>query len=331
MLRQLHSRIEQWPLATPFRISRGVKTVAEVVTVSLAQDGATGRGEAVPYPRYGESGQSVLDQIASVQAALADGAGRSDLQRLLPAGAARNAVDCALWDLEARLTGVPVAATSGNLALGPVTALTVGLDTPEAMARAAAQLAEMPLIKVKVDAAAPEACLRAVRAATPASRLIVDPNESWDMALLTRLQPLLAELDIAFVEQPLPADADADLAGFAPAVPICADESCHTVDDLDRLAHRYGMVNIKLDKAGGLTEALALRAEARARGLGVMVGCMICTSLSIAPALHLAADADFADLDGPLWLKQDRAGGIGARDGRLLPPAPGFWGDGVPD
>ena len=322
MLRQLSRRAERWPLATPFRISRGVKTVAEVVTVTLVQDGATGRGESVPYARYGETSESVLAQIASVEKAIAEGAGRTALQDLLPAGAARNALDCALWDLEAALTGQVVGTPPPEL----VTALTVGLDAPDAMAAAAASLADMPLIKVKVDAGDPEACLRAVRAAAPRPAMIVDPNESWDFALLERLQPLLAELRATFVEQPLPAEADAALEGFAPLVPICADESCHTVADLDRLAPRYGMINIKLDKTGGLTGALALREAARARGMGVMVGCMICTSLSIAPALHVAAGADFADLDGPLWLKEDRPGGVTTRAGRLIPPAPGFWG-----
>ncbi|MBU3078970.1 N-acetyl-D-Glu racemase DgcA [Sphingomonas quercus] len=326
MPRQITTRVEQWPLATPFRISRGVKTVAEVVTVAVTEDGVTGRGESVPYPRYGESGAGVAAQVAAIERAIADGAGRAELTALLPAGAARNAVDCALWDLEARRGGPSVSAVAGAPLPALVTALTVGLDSPEAMAAAAAKLADMPLIKVKVDAGDPETCLRAVRAAAPRPRMIVDPNESWDFALLQRLQPALAELRTEFVEQPLPAEADAALEGFAPLVPVCADESCHTVADLDRLAPRYGMINIKLDKAGGLTGALALYEAGRARGMGIMVGCMICTSLSIAPALHLAARADFADLDGPLWLKQDRPGGVAAEGGRLIAPAPGFWG-----
>jgi L-alanine-DL-glutamate epimerase-like enolase superfamily enzyme len=326
MHRRIISQAESWPLATPFRISRGVKSVADVVTVTIEQDGIYGQGEAVPYPRYGESKESVRASIASIGDALAAGVGREELQSLLPAGGARNAVDCALWDLEARLTGRPVALSAGAVAPELVTALTIGLDTPEAMAAAALPLADMPLIKVKVDAHAPEACLRAVRAVAPKPRMIVDPNESWSFALLERLQPVLAELDTALIEQPLPTGEDAALDGFVPAVPVCADESCHTVDDLDRLAGRYGVVNIKLDKTGGLTGALALHAEARRRGMNVMVGCMICTSLSIAPALHVAAHADFADLDGPLWLTQDRVGGVVARSGRLLPPQAGFWG-----
>jgi L-alanine-DL-glutamate epimerase-like enolase superfamily enzyme len=326
MLREIKSSVERWPLATPFRISRGVRTVAEVVTVEVRQDNAGGRGESVPYARYGETPESVIAQIDGAQSALADGAGRGDICKLLPPGAARNAIDCALWDLEAKLSGTSVSVLLGR-PLAPVrTALTVSLDTPEAMGEAALSLAAAPLVKVKVDASEPEACLRAVRHSVPAAQMIVDPNESWDMALLERVQPLLQELRVAFVEQPLPAKEDGALEGFEPLVPICADESCHTAADLDVLAARYGMVNIKLDKTGGLTEALVLLEQARGRGFGVMVGCMISTSLSIAPAMHVAALAGFADLDGPLWLKEDRAGGVRLENGALMPPSPGFWG-----
>jgi L-alanine-DL-glutamate epimerase-like enolase superfamily enzyme len=326
MLRQVRSRIERWPLATPFRISRGVKTVAEVVTVELLQGEARGIGESVPYARYGETPDSVLGQIGSVEAALADGADRGALQQLLPPGAARNALDCALWDLETKLFGRGVADRLGGNLRPITTALTVSLDAPEKMEEAALGLAGAALVKVKVDANAPEACLRAVRRSVPDARLIVDPNEGWDMALLERMQPVLQEIETAFVEQPLPAADDHVLEGFEPLVPICADESCHTAADLDALARRYGMVNIKLDKTGGLTQALALMEAARGRGFEVMVGCMISTSLSIAPAMHVAALADYADLDGPLWLREDRTGGVRLQDGMLMPPAPGFWG-----
>ncbi len=326
MLRDVTARVERFPLARPFRISRGIKTLAEVVTVALREGAAEGRGEGVPYGRYGETVESVTAQIAAVEGALADGATRTEIQALLPPGAARNAVDCALWDLEARLGRGRV---SEEIAGGPlqptVTAITVSLDVPERMGEAAAALHAAELVKVKVDAEAPEACLRAVRAALPAMPLIVDPNESWDMALLERMQPLMLELGIAFVEQPLPAGEDRALEGFRPPVPVCADESCHTADDLEVLQSRYAMVNIKLDKTGGLTEALRLSEAARERGFGVMVGCMICSSLSIAPALIVAARADYADLDGPLWLAKDRPGGVLLRGGRLLPPEPGFW------
>jgi L-alanine-DL-glutamate epimerase-like enolase superfamily enzyme len=326
MLRYIHGRVELWPLAAPFRISRGVKTVAEVVTVELEQGDHIGRGEAVPYARYGESSEGVLRQIETLAPMLAAGLSRTELRRALPPGAARNAIDCALWDLEARLSGQPVAVTAAA-PLSPVTtALTVGLDTPDAMADAAAALTGSTLVKVKVDAQEPEACLNAVRRALPDAALIVDPNESWDMALLERLQPMLRDLRIAFVEQPLPAEDDACLEGFDPLVPICADESCHTAEDLPVLERRYGMINIKLDKTGGLTEALELYDAARARGMGIMVGCMVSTSLSIAPALHIAARADFADLDGPWWLREDRPGGVTMQGSLMLPPAPGFWG-----
>ena len=331
MLRQLRSSVESWPLASPFRISRGVKTIAQVVTVELQQGDARGLGEAVPYPRYGETAEAVAEQIRSVERDLANGAGRGDLVSLLPAGAARNAVDCALWDLECRLSGEALADSLWGERLRPLTtALTVSLDAPERMGEAAAALHDSRLIKVKVDAAEPEACLRAVRDRAPDSEMIVDPNESWDIGLLERLQPLLRELRTTFVEQPLAAGADEALEGFEPLVPICADESCHTAADLDRLARRYGMINIKLDKTGGLTEALALMEAGRERGFGIMVGCMVSTSLSIAPAFHLAGRADFADIDGPLWLRQDRAGGVRLEEGLLLPPEPGFWGSPAP-
>ena len=327
MLRQLRSRVERWPLASPFRISRGVRTVAEVVTVEIRQGDVRGLGESVPYARYGENAEDVIEQIRSVEASLADGADRGEISTLLPAGAARNAVDCALWDLESRLSGRSLADTVLGAPLEPlVTALTVSLDRPERMGEAAAALRDARLVKVKVDAGEPEACLRAVRASAPDPELIVDPNESWNLELLERLQPLLAELRTTFVEQPLPADADAALEGFQPLVPICADESCHTAADLDMLARRYGMINIKLDKTGGLTEALELLQAGRERGFGIMVGCMISTSLSIAPAFHLASRADYADVDGPLWLREDRRGGVKLSDGLLLPPTPGFWG-----
>jgi L-alanine-DL-glutamate epimerase-like enolase superfamily enzyme len=331
VLRQLRSSVEGWPLASPFRISRGVKTLAEVVTVELRQEDVRGLGEAVPYPRYDETAEAVTEQIRSVERDLANGAGRSDLVSLLPSGAARNAIDCALWDLECRLSGKALADTLWGERLRPLTtALTVSLDAPERMREAAATLRDCRLIKVKVDAAEPEACLRAVRDSVPGAEMIVDPNESWDIALLERLQPLLRELRTTFVEQPLAAGADEALDGFQPLVPICADESCHTVADLDRLAGRYGMINIKLDKTGGLTEALALMEEGRQRGFGIMVGCMVSTSLSIAPAFHLAGRADYADIDGPLWLREDRAGGVRLQGGLLSPPEPGFWGSPPP-
>lgn len=327
MSRALVAAHERFALHTPFRISRGVKTEADVVTVTIRDGVVTGRGEGVPYPRYGESVESVLAAIGGMRSAVEAGATRDELLALMPAGAARNAVDCALWDLEARL-GRSVAAILGAAEPGRVeSALTVVIDTPDAMAFTAAALGRAPLVKVKVDAVDPAAQIRAVRAAVPDARLIVDPNESWNEDVATAMRPVLIEARVVVLEQPAPADADGWLKGFDAGVPICADEAVHTADDLDAIAGRYHVVNIKLDKAGGLTGALALASAARARGLGVMTGCMVSTSLSIAPALHVAALSDFADLDGPLWLAADRAGGVRDDGGVLLPPVRGFWGE----
>jgi L-Ala-D/L-Glu epimerase len=327
MLRTLAARSDSFALATPFRISRGVKTVAEVVTVEIGAGDVTGRGEGVPYPRYGESIEAALAAIEAARGAIVDGATRQDLQAIMPAGAARNAVDCALWDLEAKLHGRSVTELIGRPAIGPTpTAMTVSLDTPDAMAAAARLLADVPLVKIKVDRSDPEAQIRAVRDAAPGPRVIVDPNESWTIAEVERLQPLLAELRVDLLEQPLPADEDAALEGFTPLVPIAADESAHVADDVGALASKYQVINIKLDKTGGLTGALALADAAAAAGLGVMTGSMISTSLSIAPALIVAARSSFVDLDGPLWLSADRPGGVVGRRGVLAPPELGFWG-----
>lgn len=327
MFRSLAARSDAFALATPFRISRGVKTVADVVTVSIAAEGAVGWGEGVPYPRYGESIAGALAEIAEVRGAIEGGASREELLALMPAGAARNAVDCALWDLEAKLAGRSVTELLGMAPLGPTaTAMTVSLDTPAAMAAAARRLADVPLIKIKVDRSDPEAQIRRVREAAPAPRVIVDPNESWTIAEIERLQPMLAELRVDLLEQPLPAGEDDALEGFAPLVPIAADESAHIADDVAALAGKYQVINIKLDKTGGLTGALALAEAASAAGLGVMTGSMISTSLSIAPALVIAAGSRFVDLDGPLWLAEDRPGGVRGEGGVLSPPAPGFWG-----
>jgi L-alanine-DL-glutamate epimerase-like enolase superfamily enzyme len=328
MTRTLTVRGEILPLHTPFRISRGAKTAAQVVTVAIAQDGITGRGECVPYPRYGENAESTILAIEAVRGAIERGADRLDLLQLMPAGAARNAVDCALWDLELRLAGSDIAAALGlEKPLGPiVTAMTISLDAPDRMAAAAAALAGAPLLKVKVDRGDPATLLGAVRAAAPNPRMIVDPNESWTIDEVRGLQGLMTDLRIDLLEQPLPAEADSDLIGFRSAIPIAADEAIHVAADLDTLPDGYGVVNIKLDKSGGLTAALDLAQAARERDLGVMTGCMICSSLSIAPAWAVAVQSRFADLDGPLWLAEDRAGGVSGANGILSPPQPGFWG-----
>ena len=327
MSRILHAQLDRFPLSRPFRIARGVKTAADVVTVTIAQGEAVGRGEAVPYPRYGESVASALAQIDSMRGFIERGEGREALLDALPAGAARNALDCALWDLEARISGRDVAAMIGGVPPGPVaTALTISIDAPAAMAEAAAAVRHVPLLKVKVDAHDPAAQIRAVRAAAPDPALIVDPNESWDRDLLAAMQDLLVEARADLLEQPVPAGEDEWLEGFDSAVPICADEAFHVAADLPDVAGRYSHVNVKLDKAGGLTAALEAARAARAAGFGLMTGCMVSSSLSIAPALHRAALSDFVDLDGPVWLREDRPGGIAEEGGYLHPPAPGFWG-----
>jgi L-alanine-DL-glutamate epimerase-like enolase superfamily enzyme len=328
MLRNLNTRREVWPLASAFRISRGVKLAAEVVVVEIRQGAACGRGESVPYAHYGETVESVLAEVQAVAKDLNAGCSRGDLSRLMSPGAARNAIDCALWDLSSKLAGETVAAQLGCGALPALSsALTVSLDTPERMEAAAAAIADSSLIKIKVDGINPEAQLEAVRRAAPRARLIVDPNESWSLKLLEAMQPALVAARVDLVEQPLPAAEDELLDGFRPACTICADESCHVAEDLPSLKGRFQAVNIKLDKTGGLTAALELYEAARAEGFQVMVGCMICSSLGIAPAFHVARHADFVDLDGPLWLKQDHAQGVRLERGLLLPPSAGLWGE----
>jgi L-alanine-DL-glutamate epimerase-like enolase superfamily enzyme len=325
--RRLTAQHDRFTLARPFRISRGVRTAADVVSLTVRQGDAEGRGESVPYPRYGDSVESVLAQVEGVREAIEGGADRAALQSILSPGAARNALDCALWDLEAKLAGRRVADLIDAPEPGRIaTALTVVIDTPEAMAEAARAIAAAPLLKVKVDASAPIAMVRAVRAAAPEAALIVDPNESWDEALLRAAMPALEECRVAVLEQPVPAGEDAWLESYASPIPICADEAIHTVAELDAVAARYDAVNVKLDKAGGLTAALELAQAVRKRGMGLMCGCMVGSSLGIAPALHVARLADWVDLDGPLWLAQDRAGGGREEDGWLLPPERGFWG-----
>jgi len=327
MRRTLSARHDRFALTQPFRISRGVKTAADVVTVEIGEGGAVGRGEGVPYARYGESIDSALAQIEAARGFIERGGNRRALLTELPAGAARNAIDCALWDLEARLSGVGVADAIGAPEPERLAgALTIVIDTPDAMGRAAAAVAHAPLLKVKVDAGDPAAQIRAVRDAAPRAALIVDPNESWNRALVEAMQPVLQAAHVALLEQPIPADADEWLEGFEPVVPICADEAVHVAADLPRVARRYSHVNVKLDKAGGLTAALELAHAARWAGLGLMTGCMVSSSLSIAPALHVARMSDFVDLDGPVWLKEDYPGGVRDEGGLLAPPGKGFWG-----
>lgn len=326
-MRKLRVHSEAWPLARPFAISRGTKTTAEVVVAEIEEGQLHGRGECVPYLRYGESVDAVVGAIRALAAEIEAGMDRLALQQRLPAGAARNALDCALWDLEAKSSGRRVWQLAETPAPRPApTAETIGLDTPDAMAARAFCLRDRPLLKLKLDAEDVIERVGAVRAAVPRTRLIVDANESWDVALLDRIGGMLAALDVQVIEQPLPAARDDELRGFDSKIMLCADESCHTSLDLDRLPEAYGMVNIKLDKAGGLSEALRLMAAARACGRGVMVGCMVATSLGIAPATLLAAVADVVDLDGPLWLAHDRGPALRFANGCVYPPDPALWG-----
>jgi L-alanine-DL-glutamate epimerase-like enolase superfamily enzyme len=327
MRRSLLAIPETFPIAGTFTISRGAKTKAEVVTCTIGASGVVGRGECVPYARYGESVEGVLAAIEAMRGAIEDGVGREDLLDLMPAGAARNAVDCALWDLEAKLSGVPTWQVLGSAAPHKlVTAYTLSLGEPEAMQRQAAREAWRPLLKIKVGTPDDAARLKAVRAGAPQSAIIVDANEGWRPENLARHFALCAETRVALIEQPLPAGDDAALRGHARPVPVCADESVHRTQDVAGLADRYDAINIKLDKAGGLTEALALRAAARAHGLKVMVGCMVGTSLGMAPAVLLAQDADFVDLDGPLLLAEDRVPGLHYDGSDVYPPEAALWG-----
>jgi L-alanine-DL-glutamate epimerase-like enolase superfamily enzyme len=318
--------VERFPIAGRFAIARGAKTEAVVVTVTVSDGALTGRGECVPYARYGESIDRVVAAIESVASEI-DGAGRDGLQHLLPPGAARNAIDCALWDLEAKRAGRPVHGLAGLAAPAPVTtAYTISLDEPAAMGAAAARAADRPLLKIKLGGANDLACLAAVRSAAPRASLIVDANEGWSPEHLEPMIEACRAAGVCLIEQPLPAADDARLLNVARNVPICADESGHDRSTLAALQGRYDAINIKLDKTGGLTEALALLEEAETRGFKIMIGCMVGTSLAMAPALLLAGRADFVDLDGPLLLAKDRAGGLVYEGSVILPPSPDLWG-----
>ena len=327
MIRTLEVARERWPLRAAFTISRGTRTASEVIVVRLREGEHEGRGESLPYARYNETTESVAAAIEMLDPAVRGGLDRDELQDLLPPGAARNALDCALWALECKATGRRAWESAGLAAPGPLTtAYTLSLDTPDAMRAAAARNAERPLLKLKLGGAGDLERVAAVREGAPRSRIIVDANEGWSAADYAALAPALARLGVAMIEQPLPAGDDEALARLERPVPVCADEACHDRETLDGLAGRYDVVNIKLDKTGGLTEALALRDAARERGFDIMVGCMIATSLSMAPALLVADGASFVDLDGPLLLATDREGGL-RYDGALVhPPAPALWG-----
>nr|WP_218054405.1 N-acetyl-D-Glu racemase DgcA [Phenylobacterium immobile] len=321
------ARAESWPIRGAFVISRGAKTTAEVLVVEIAQEADVGRGEAVAYARYGETLDSALQQIESLRSQIEAGMDRAQLQLALPAGAARNAIDCALWDLAAKQAGVRAWTLAGFPRLDPVkTCFTISLGEPQVMAEQARLEARRPMLKIKIGGADDLDRLVAVRAAAPRSRLIVDANEAFDWPTFQALAPELARLDVKLVEQPMPAGADEALAAYAGSVPICADESVRTTADLAACVGRYAMVNIKLDKAGGLTEALQMVGAARAMGFEIMAGCMVATSLAMAPALLVAQGAAAVDLDGPLLLERDRTPGLTFQGSAILPPPTELWG-----
>jgi L-alanine-DL-glutamate epimerase-like enolase superfamily enzyme len=328
MPKSLAVRSETWPIKGSFRIARGAKTTADVVVVEIDDDRATGRGECVPYPRYGETTAGVIAEIETLRSDIADGLSRAELQQRLKPGAARNALDCALLDWDAKATGKSAADLLGLPAPLPVrTAYTLSLDTPDAMAQAAKHASQTyRLLKLKIAGAGDLERVEAVRRAAPSAILIADANEGWRVDDLQRLTPELARLGVALIEQPLKAGEDEALLGFRSPVPLCADESCHTRADLQRIAGCYSHINVKLDKAGGLTEAVALAREASAAGLKLMIGCMVSTSLSIAPAMLLTPLAGFVDLDGALLLERDRVPSLATRGDELLPPTRELWG-----
>jgi L-alanine-DL-glutamate epimerase-like enolase superfamily enzyme len=324
---KLSSSIERFPIAGGFTISRGSKTEAVVVVASISDGTHTGRGECLPYDRYGESVERVVTAIEACAGAVAEGLTHAELQSLLPAGAARNALDCALWDLEAKRSGKRAAELAGLPPLHAVTtAFTLSLGSPEAMAAKAREARDYPLLKLKLGGGGDEDRLRAVREAVPRARLIVDANEAWQPHDMESLLAAASAAGVELVEQPLPAGNDGLLAEIERPVPVCADESAHDSTSLGALSSRYDAINIKLDKTGGLTEALLVTKRARELGLKIMVGSMVATSLAIAPALLVAQQANWVDLDGPLLLARDRVPGLTYEDALVFPPEPALWG-----
>ncbi|WP_438748005.1 N-acetyl-D-Glu racemase DgcA [Pararhizobium sp. O133] len=327
MKRAMTTAVEHFPIAGSFTISRGSKTTASVVTCTLAQAGFIGRGECVPYGRYGETIDTVLAAIEAIRPLIESGIDRVQLRDAMPAGAARNAVDCALWDLQAKTAGTRASAIAGvEEPLALTTAYTLSLGEPDAMAAQATKYAHRALLKIKVGTADDASRIRAVRAAAPDSAIILDANEGWTEGNLAHHFAVCLDAGISLIEQPLPAGKDGFLAEIARPVPVCADESVHKTEDLAKMAGLYDAVNIKLDKTGGLTEALRMRDAARALNLKIMVGCMVGTSLGMAPAVLLAQGAEFVDLDGPLLLAQDREPGLRYEASLVFPPPAALWG-----
>ena len=319
--------VEHWPIAGSFTISRGAKTQAEVVVAELFDGHHRGRGECVPYERYNETVDDVVAAIHGMQEAVALGLTREALQTKMAAGAARNALDCAFWDLEAKRAGRPVHELAGLAAPHAVTtAYTISLGSPDAMAAATAKAAGRALLKIKLGNTNDAARIAAVRGAAPDAELIADANEGWTADNIAENLAACTKVGVTLIEQPLPANDDDALVNVSRPLPICADESVHGISSLSALVGKYDAVNIKLDKTGGLTEALAIAQEAERLGFTIMVGCMVATSLAMAPAMLLAQRARIVDLDGPLLLARDRADGLVYEDSRVHPPTPALWG-----
>jgi L-alanine-DL-glutamate epimerase-like enolase superfamily enzyme len=324
---KLVARIERWPIAGSFTISRGAKSEAVTVVAELSRGGLTGRGECVPYPRYGETPEATLTALLSMEERLSRGLDRQALQAAMPAGAARNALDCALLDLEAKASGQRVwNLLARHSPQACITAYTISLGSPDAMAAATARAAHRPLLKIKLGGDGDGKRIAAVRQAAPESELIVDANEAWTSGNLEQNLAECAAAGVTLVEQPLPAGEDEALARIRRPIAVCADESVHDRASLEGLRERYDAVNIKLDKTGGLTEALAMADAAHALGFEIMVGCMVATSLAMAPAMLLAQAARFVDLDGPLLLARDREGGLRYEGSLVYPPEAALWG-----
>ncbi|MEL6819986.1 MAG: N-acetyl-D-Glu racemase DgcA [Pseudomonadota bacterium] len=325
----INVKCESYPIQGQFRISRGTKTAAEVLVCEISHNSHIGRGECVPYARYGETLGEVEAAIRGYEIADCEDPkqARDLLQTKMKRGAARNALDCALWDLEAKLSGKHFHQLAHMPPPRPLeTAFTLSLDTPEAMADAARGASSRPILKIKLGGPDDIACMHAVVANAPSSRIIIDANEAWHEEDLPKFMREAAHLDVSLIEQPLPAGNDQILANMPHPVPICADESAHCSQDIAKLTDRYDYVNIKLDKTGGLTEAFKMHAEAKRLGFGIMVGCMVGTSLAMAPAIHLAQDADYVDLDGPLLLAKDRSPALHYFGNTVSPPETRLWG-----
>jgi L-Ala-D/L-Glu epimerase len=325
---ELSIRIERWPIAGAFTISRGSKTEAVVVVAELTDGTHRGRGEAVPYARYGETPDGIVARIETLRPALRQGLDRATLQRALGPGAARNALDCAYWDVNARQSGCRAYELAGIPAPVPLTtAYTISLASAAEMAAAAERAAWRPLLKIKLGGGEGDRQrIAAVRRAAPRAELIVDANEGWTADNFAENLGACADAGVTLIEQPLPEGSDAALAGIKHAVPVCADESVHDRASLEALGDKYDAINIKLDKAGGLTEALALAAAAEQRGLAIMTGCMVATSLAMAPAMLVGARARYVDLDGPLLLAKDRPHGLRYEGSLVYPPESALWG-----